>query len=104
MELFHTSTSASSPTFNSLYSSNTGIFDLFQQEANLSSSLDLLAASVESTLAENGTFATASTNAPGQFSSLTCNFSTLFSESTKADKNSTQLKPQLDPVPPFSYK
>ena len=68
MELFHTSTAASPSVSSSLHSS-TGVFlDFFEQEANLSS-LDLLAASVETTLAfkaENSTFASASTNAPGQ--------------------------------------
>ena len=64
MELFHTSTSTTtSPIHNSLYSS-TSIVD---RDANFS--LDVLAASVESTLAvdENGTIASSSTEAPGQF-------------------------------------
>ena len=66
MELFYTSTSTTiSPIHNSLYSS-TSIVDL-HRDANFS--LDVLAASVESTLAvaENGTIASSSTKAPGQF-------------------------------------
>ena len=65
MELFHTSTSTTtSPIHNSLYSS-TSIVDLHR---NANFSLDMLAASVESTLAmaENGTIASSSTKAPGQ--------------------------------------
>ena len=63
MELFHTSTSTTtSPIHNSLYSS----ISIVDRDANFS--LDVLAASVESSLAmaENGTIASSSTKAPGQ--------------------------------------
>ena len=72
MELLHTSTAASPSISHPLHSSTAGVFfDLFERETNLSSSLDLLAASVETTLTiktENSTyFASASTSPPGQF-------------------------------------
>ena len=75
MELLHTSTAASPSISHPLHSSTAGVFfDLFERETNLSSSLDLLAASVETSLAikaENSTyFASASTTPPGQLFAL----------------------------------